>query len=68
MGITAGDGRAVIWPLLVGVNRAKQLLMTGGSIAITTRKSSKNWTGNQVGPGLLNKMRFSQLCIERVKQ
>ena len=29
MGITAGDGGAVIWPLLVGVNRAKQLLMTG---------------------------------------
>jgi len=29
MGITAGDGGAVIWPLLVGVNRAKQMLMTG---------------------------------------
>jgi len=29
MGITAGDGGAVIWPLLVGVNRAKQFLMTG---------------------------------------
>jgi enoyl-CoA hydratase/carnithine racemase len=29
MGITAGDGGAVIWPLLVGVNKAKQLLMTG---------------------------------------
>lgn len=29
MGITAGDGGAVIWPLLIGVNRAKQLLMTG---------------------------------------
>ena len=32
MGITAGDGGAVIWPLLVGVNRAKQLLMTGDLI------------------------------------
>ncbi len=29
MGITAGDGGAVIWPLLVGVNRAKYMLMTG---------------------------------------
>jgi enoyl-CoA hydratase len=29
MGITAGDGGAVMWPLLVGVNRAKYMLMTG---------------------------------------
>jgi enoyl-CoA hydratase/carnithine racemase len=29
MGIGAGDGGAVIWPLLVGVNRAKWHLMTG---------------------------------------
>ncbi len=29
MGITAGDGGAVIWPLLVGVNKAKHYLMTG---------------------------------------
>ena len=28
-GITAGDGGAVIWPLLVGVNKAKYMLMTG---------------------------------------
>jgi enoyl-CoA hydratase len=33
MGITAGDGGAVIWPLLIGVNRAKQLLMTGDLIS-----------------------------------
>ena len=32
MGITAGDGGAVIWPLLMGVNRAKQFLMTGDLI------------------------------------
>jgi enoyl-CoA hydratase len=32
MGITAGDGGAVIWPLLIGINRAKQLLMTGDLI------------------------------------
>lgn len=29
MAITAGDGGAVIWPLLIGVNRAKYWLMTG---------------------------------------
>jgi enoyl-CoA hydratase len=29
MGITAGDGGAVIWPLLAGVARAKYWLMTG---------------------------------------
>lgn len=29
VGVVAGDGGAVIWPLLVGVNRAKELLMTG---------------------------------------
>lgn len=29
MGIGAGDGGAVIWPLLMGVNRAKWFLMTG---------------------------------------
>lgn len=29
VGLVAGDGGAVVWPLLVGVNRAKELLMTG---------------------------------------
>ncbi len=29
VGLVAGDGGAVIWPLLLGVNRAKELLMTG---------------------------------------
>jgi enoyl-CoA hydratase len=33
MGLTAGDGGAVIWPLLMGVNRAKQMLMTGDLIS-----------------------------------
>ena len=32
MGIGAGDGGQVIWPLLVGVNRAKYYLMTGEHI------------------------------------
>jgi enoyl-CoA hydratase len=28
-GLVAGDGGAVVWPMLVGMNRAKELLMTG---------------------------------------
>jgi len=28
-GLVAGDGGAILWPLLVGVNRAKEYLMTG---------------------------------------
>jgi enoyl-CoA hydratase len=29
VGLVAGDGGAIIWPLLIGVNRAKEYLMTG---------------------------------------
>jgi len=32
MGLVAGDGAAAIWPLLVGVNKAKEMLMTGDLI------------------------------------
>lgn len=32
VGLAAGDGGAVIWPLLIGVNRAKEFLMTGDMI------------------------------------
>jgi enoyl-CoA hydratase len=28
-GLVAGDGGAVLWPVLVGLNRAKEILMTG---------------------------------------
>ncbi len=46
MGITAGDGGAVIWPLLIGVNKAKQMLMTGDL-----------WTADEAFQmGLLNKV------------
>ena len=33
MGIAAGDGGQLIWPLLMGVNRAKYYLMTGDPIS-----------------------------------
>lgn len=35
-GLVAGDGGAVIWPLLVGPHRAKEYLMTGRLIDATT--------------------------------
>jgi enoyl-CoA hydratase len=33
MGVGAGDGGQVIWPLLMGVNRAKYYLMTGDRVS-----------------------------------
>jgi len=33
VGVTAGDGGAVIWPLLVGMTRAKEYLMTGDALS-----------------------------------
>lgn len=33
IGVTAGDGGAAIWPLLVGPARAKEYLMTGDSLS-----------------------------------
>ena len=39
VGVVAGDGGAVIWPLLIGPNRAKEFLMTGD--AITGREAAR---------------------------
>jgi enoyl-CoA hydratase len=33
VGLTAGDGGAVIWPQLIGFARAKELLMTGNALS-----------------------------------
>lgn len=33
IGVVAGDGGAVMWPLLIGPNRAKEFLMTGDSLS-----------------------------------
>jgi enoyl-CoA hydratase len=35
VGLVAGDGGAVIWPMLIGVNRAKEYLLTGKLIGAT---------------------------------
>ena len=33
VGLVAGDGGAVIWPLLIGLNRAKEFLLTGDLVS-----------------------------------
>jgi enoyl-CoA hydratase len=35
VGLTAGDGGALIWPQLIGFARAKELLMTGDAVTAT---------------------------------
>jgi len=35
MGLVAGDGGAVIWPHLIGINRAKEMLLTGRMLPAT---------------------------------
>jgi enoyl-CoA hydratase len=45
-GIGAGDGGAVIWPLLVGMSRAKEYLMTGD--ALTARDAERLGLVNHV--------------------
>jgi len=39
MGVVAGDGGAIIWPLLVGPARAKQFLLTGDSVSADEAKA-----------------------------
>lgn len=46
IGVGAGDGGAVIWPLLVGVARAKEYLMTGDSV--TAREAERIGLINRV--------------------
>lgn len=48
IGVGAGDGGAVIWPLLVGPVRAKQYLMTGDSL--TAAEAERIGLLNQVLP------------------
>lgn len=48
IGLVAGDGGAAIWPLLVGLNRAKELLMTGE--LITAQEAYRIGLVNRVVP------------------
>ncbi len=48
VGFVAGDGGAVIWPLLVGVHRAKEYLMTGD--LIPAREAERIGLVNHVVP------------------
>lgn len=48
IGVTAGDGGAAIWPLLVGPARAKEYLMTGD--ALTAREAERIGLINKVLP------------------
>lgn len=48
VGLVAGDGGAVIWPLLIGVNKAKEFLMTGD--LITAAEAERIGLVNHVVP------------------
>ena len=49
MGLVAGDGGAVIWPLLIGPHRAKELLMAGR--LIDGKQAGEMGLVNHVVPG-----------------
>jgi enoyl-CoA hydratase len=48
IGVTAGDGGAAIWPLLVGMSRAKEYLLTGD--ALTAAEAERIGLVNRVMP------------------
>jgi enoyl-CoA hydratase len=48
IGLVAGDGGAVIWPLLININRAKELLLTGD--LITGQEAYRIGLANRVLP------------------
>ena len=48
VGLVAGDGGAVIWPLLININRAKELLLTGD--LITGQEAYRIGLANRVLP------------------
>jgi enoyl-CoA hydratase len=47
-GLVAGDGGAILWPLLVGINRAKEYLMTGD--LLTAEEAERIGLVNHVVP------------------
>ena len=48
VGLVAGDGGAVIWPLLIDINRAKELLLTGD--LVTAPEAHRIGLANRVMP------------------
>ena len=48
VGLVAGDGGAVIWPLLININRAKELLLTGD--LVDGREAYRIGLANRVVP------------------
>jgi enoyl-CoA hydratase len=48
-GIVAGDGGAILWPLLLGINRGKELLMTGD--LMSAQEAARLGLVNHVYPG-----------------
>lgn len=48
VGLVAGDGGAIIWPLLLGINKAKEYLMTGD--LIPAREAERLGLVNHVVP------------------
>jgi len=48
VGLVAGDGGAVIWPLLININRAKELLLTGD--LVTAAEAYRIGLANKVLP------------------
>jgi enoyl-CoA hydratase/carnithine racemase len=80
MGLVAGDGAAAIWPLLVGVNKAKEMLMMGD--LISAQEAERLGLVNRVVPhqevmstameiathlaqGAAKAIRWTKLCVNK---
>jgi enoyl-CoA hydratase/carnithine racemase len=79
-GLVAGDGATAIWPLLVGMNKAKEMLLTGD--LISAREAERIGLVNRVVPqeevmpaamelatrlskGPSKAMRWTKLCLNK---
>lgn len=58
MGLVAGDGGCIIWPHLVGMNRAKEMLLTGQMLSATEAHNI----------GLVNHVVSHDLLEQRVRE
>lgn len=62
VGLVAGDGGAVIWPWLVGINRAKELLMTGELI------QGEDLVRMGIANHLVDGDELDAFCLEKARQ